>query len=420
MFTEKPHQSILFLGPQSCGKSSVAGQVVYKLGGVWNNKLEMIRQELMEINQPDYLYARIMDQRRDEKKACMTKYFSLYSCETNVKSYSLINVPGKLQYLKEILIGIALADVVVFVLSGNRESNLLYQSIYKLLLKLCFSKEIENLICVVHKMDEIQYSEQIFNQNVDDFKQLLHDIGYNKQIPFIPTSIRMNQNIKEHHQTTNWYNGLTLIEALDLQDISKQEINGHLRMLVYGGHRIPGIGTIAVGKVCYGVLQQNSIIQIAPDSINAEVGSIETHHYMCEQARQNQLIGVRLKNIQHKEIRNGQIITGDPSQSCLAFIAEIKVCQDFKHKIKKGHTYPLFLNTILMVCKIGAISDSNESPIELVANQSGIVKFVSLKYIYVETYTDYPKLGCFAIISSQNVIAIGKILEVIKKYDQKD
>jgi translation elongation factor EF-1alpha len=62
-----------------------------------------------------------MDRRKDEKDILTTKYFSTYAIETNAKAYTLINVPGKFQHLKEILIGIALADIAVLVLSGIRE-----------------------------------------------------------------------------------------------------------------------------------------------------------------------------------------------------------------------------------------------------------------------------------------------------------
>jgi elongation factor 1-alpha len=54
----------------------------------------------------------------------------------------------------------------------------------------------------------------------------------------------------------------------------------------------------------------------------------------------------------------------------------------------------------------------------LIANDSGILKFTPIKPVSVENYSDYPKLGCIAVVDNQKVIAMGIIIEVIRKLEK--
>ena len=84
-------------------------------------------------------------------------------------------------------------------------------------------------------------------------------VGYKPEnIPFIPVSAYYGLNITKKSDKLDWYNGPTLLEAMEnLREpiIYKKLIDKTPRMCVFGGLKISGVGTVAVGKVVQGTFK---------------------------------------------------------------------------------------------------------------------------------------------------------------------
>jgi len=74
------------------------------------------------------------------------------------------------------------------------------------------------MIVCVNKMDEktVNYSQSRYNEIKVEIGSYLKKVGYNiDKIPFVPISGWVGDNIIEKSQNLPWYNGPTLLEALD-------------------------------------------------------------------------------------------------------------------------------------------------------------------------------------------------------------
>lgn len=68
-------------------------------------------------------------------------------------------------------------------------------------------------------------------------------------IPFIPISGLKGSNIIEKSVNTPWYEGLTLIEALNNLEVPKRLTDQELRIPILDVFKISSIGIVALGRV---------------------------------------------------------------------------------------------------------------------------------------------------------------------------
>jgi len=84
---------------------------------------------------------------------------------------------------------------------------------------------------------------------------LLKITGYNPdKIPFIPLSGFKGDNLIEKSDNLKWYSGPTLLEALDNLIPPKRPSDKPLRLPLQDVYKIPGVGTVPVGRIETGTL----------------------------------------------------------------------------------------------------------------------------------------------------------------------
>lgn len=93
-------------------------------------------------------------------------------------------------------------------------------------------------------------------------------VGYKPDnIPFIPISGWVGDNMLERSENTKWYKGPTLIEALDKIEPPKRPTEKPLRLPLQDVYKIGGIGTVPVGRVETGILKPGMKVSFAPANV---------------------------------------------------------------------------------------------------------------------------------------------------------
>ncbi|CAD8195564.1 unnamed protein product [Paramecium octaurelia] len=424
---------VVFLGAHGQGKSTVAGLIVKELIYVSPYAFERIDEHPLVQENPNLRYAFLIDRLRTERQKKETQLFSTFHITISEKAYTLINIPGDFQYINQIQIGIAYGDIAVFVLSGVKEKyqqDFKEQSSLELQLRLWIALGKKHIICAINDMDLVEYQQDCYEYVVNDFSSRLAKFEINpKSISFVPISLIDAENIKTKKQHMNWYKGPTLIEALDWIPIDDIQVlaNRPLRFVMHDCIFIPGVGTVALGKLLYGTLMPNKVLSFAPVPLKSSVKALENHHFILKKGFPGYLIGVHLTNLSYREIKNGYVfsdIDNDPALECTTFVVKLKIMEDFKHQLKPKQYYTIHFLTKRMQCGIVQISqktslnDQNqniENPQDLKAGDVGVVEFKPIKQITLENHIDYPQLGRIAIVDNRRMIAYGVILEVKKK-----
>lgn len=288
---------------------------------------------------------------------------------------------------------------------------------------------VPSLIVAINKMDDesVDYSEDRYKEVKEEVGGFLKGIGYKiDQIPFIPTSALSACNLKERTKDlTPWYDGPSLLEALDEVVLPPKPIDKPLRLPLNDVYSIKGVGTVPVGRVETGVMKPGQKITFMPPNKTGEVKSIEMHHEEMPQAVPGDNIGFNIRGIERKDLGRGDVAgpVDAPPTVAADFTGQVMVIQH-PSAITVGYTPVIHAHTAQVACRFDQLLKKldqrsgqvvEENPDFVKKGESMHAKLVPLKPMVIETYKDFPQLGRFAVRDMGMTVAVGVVLELTKR-----
>jgi elongation factor 1-alpha len=394
MGKEKTHINIVVIGHVDSGKSTTTGHLIYKCGGI--------------------------DKRTIEKFETAKYYFTI------------IDAPGHRDFIKNMITGTSQADCAVLVVAsgqGEFEAGISKNGQTREHALLAYTLGVKQMICVVNKMDDksVNWSEARYNEIKNEVSNFIKKIGYApEKIPFVPISGWLGDNMLEKSSNLPWYKGPTLIEALDSLQEPKRPSEKPLRVPLQDVYKIGGIGTVPVGRVETGILKPGAVVTFAPCMITTEVKSVEMHHEALTEAHPGDNVGFNVKNVSVKDIRRGYVAGDskqDPPNEVESFNAQV-IILNHPGQIHAGYAPVLDCHTAHIACKFAELltkvdrrsgKELEAAPKNIKNGDAAIVKLIPSKPMCVETFSEYPPLGRFAVRDMRQTVAVGVIKEVTKK-----
>jgi elongation factor 1-alpha len=245
-------------------------------------------------------------------------------------------------------------------------------------------------------------------------------------VQFVPISGWNGDNMVEKSDNMPWYKGPTLLEALDLLEAPKRPSDKPLRLPLQDVYKIGGIGTVPVGRVETGIMKPGDVVTFAPSGVTTEVKSIEMHHESLPEAIPGDNVGFNVKNISVKDIRRGFVCSNskqDPAKEAESFQAQVIVL-NHPGQISAGYAPVLDCHTSHIAVKFQTLESKidrrsgkelEKEPKAVKTGDACIVNMVPSKPMCVETFTEYPPLGRFAVRDMRQTVAVGIIKGVVKK-----
>jgi len=223
-----------------------------------------------------------------------------------------------------------------------------------------------------------------------------------------------------------WYKGPILLEALDSVNPPERPTNKPLRLPLQDVYKIGGIGTVPVGRVETGVLKPAMSCCFAPVGLITEVKSVEMHHESLAEAVPGDNVGFNCKNVSVKDIKRGYVASNnaeDPAKGCESFNAQVIIMQH-PGQIQNGYTPVLDCHTSHIATKFKNIDEKMDrrtgktmevNPKFVKNGDACMVTMEPTKPMVVESFSDYPPLGRFAVRDMRQTVAVGVIKGVVKK-----
>jgi elongation factor 1-alpha len=432
MGKEKAHVNLVVIGHVDSGKSTTTGHLIYKCGGIDKRTIEKFEKEAKEMGKASFKYAWVLDKLKAERERGITIDIALWKFETTKYYFTIIDAPGHRDFIKNMITGTSQADVAVLVIAsptGEFEAGIAKNGQTREHALLAYTLGVKQMIVLVNKMDEksTNWSEARFIEIKNEVSSFLKKIGYDSdKIPFVPISGWLGDNMIEKSSNLPWYKGPTLLEALDGVTPPKRPSDKPLRIPLQDVYKIGGIGTVPVGRVETGTLKPGQVVTFAPAMITTEVKSIEMHHEQLEEARPGDNIGFNVKNVAVKDLKRG-FVAGDAKQDPPAetdtFTAQVIVL-NHPGLIHAGYSPVLDCHTAHIACKFQELltkvdrrsgKELEKEHKNIKSGDAAIVKLVPSKPMVVETFTEYPPLGRFAVRDMRQTVAVGVIKEVTRK-----
>jgi elongation factor 1-alpha len=432
MGKDKAHINIVVVGHVDAGKSTTTGHLIYKCGGIDKRVIEKFEKEAKEMGKSSFKYAWVLDKLKAERERGITIDIALWKFETPKYYFTIIDAPGHRDFIKNMITGTSQADVAVLVIAsptGEFEAGIAKNGQTREHALLAYTLGVKQMIVLVNKMDDksVNWGEARFNEIKNETSNFLKKIGYNPEtIPFVPISGWHGDNMLEKSSNMPWWKGPTLLEALDGLKEPKRPSDKPLRIPLQDVYKIGGIGTVPVGRVETGILKPGMVVTFAPAMITTEVKSVEMHHEALEQATPGDNVGFNIKNVSVKDIRRGFVCgdsKNDPPAETESFQAQV-IILNHPGQIHAGYAPVLDCHTAHIACKFAELltkvdrrsgKELEKEPKNIKSGDAAIVKMIPSKPMVVETFTEYPPLGRFAVRDMRQTVAVGVVKEVTKK-----
>lgn len=432
MGKEKVHINLVVIGHVDAGKSTATGHLIYKCGGIDKRTIEKFEKEAAEMGKASFKYAWVLDKLKAERERGITIDIALWKFESPKCVFTIIDAPGHRDFIKNMITGTSQADAAILVIAsgtGEFEAGISGDGQTREHALLAFTLGVKQMIVAINKMDDksVNYSQSRYDEIKKEVSLYLKKVGYNvDKVQFVPISGWMGDNMIAPSPNMSWYKGLTLLQALDNLDTPVRPHDKPLRLPLQDVYKIGGIGTVPVGRVETGILKPGEIVTFAPTNLTTEVKSIEMHHEALPEATPGMNIGFNVKNVSVKDIRRGFVCGSskqDPPRECESFTAQVIILNHPGH-ISQGYTPVLDCHTAHIACKFAEIESKidrrsgkeiEKNPKSIKNGDAAIVRMIPQKPMCVETFTEYPPLGRFAVRDMRQTVAVGVIKKVTKK-----
>ena len=430
---DKTHINLVVIGHVDSGKSTSTGHLIYKCGGIDKRTIEKYEKEAAEAGKSSFKYAWVMDKLKSERERGITIDISLWQFESPKYHFTIIDAPGHRDFIKNMITGTSQADCAILMIAspqGEFEAGISKEGQTREHALLSFTLGVKQMIVCLNKMDEktVNYSEERYTEIKKEVSDFLKKVGYKPDnINFIPISGWNGDNMLDKSTNTPWYKGPTLLEALDKIEPPKRPTEKPLRLPLQDVYKIGGIGTVPVGRVETGIIKPGMNVTFAPADVKSDVKSVEMHHTSIPEAIPGDNVGFNVKGLSVKDIKRGYVCgdsKNDPPKEVESFIAQV-IIMNHPGQIENGYTPVLDCHTAHIACKFQEIQSkidrrtgkaTEEEPKFIKTGDSALVNMKAQKPMCVETFTEYPPLGRFAVRDMKQTVAVG----VIKVTNRKE
>jgi bifunctional enzyme CysN/CysC len=192
------------------------------------------------------------------------------------RDYIIIDAPGHIEFLKNMVSGAARAEAAVLLIDakeGVKENSRRHGYLLSML-------GIRQIVVAVNKIDLVGYSREAFEDIVREYRNFLGEVGIEPS-HFIPISAREGDFVARRTEKLSWFDGPTVLEAVDGFGKKRPSAELPLRMPVQDVYKFNERGDdrrIIVGRVESGTLRVGDRVIFSPSYKTTTIESVQTFH----------------------------------------------------------------------------------------------------------------------------------------------
>jgi bifunctional enzyme CysN/CysC len=198
------------IGSVDDGKSTLIGRILVDTRQLFDDQLDAVTEASEKRGVGDLDLSFVTDGLRAEREQGITIDVAYRYATSPTRKFIIADCPGHVQYTGNMATGASTADLALVVLdvaSGLKEQTRRHLCIAALL-------GVRSIIVAVNKMDAVDWSKLAFDRVVDEIRALARDLDFTA-VSIIPVSALLGDNVVESSIHFPWYEGPTVLEALE-------------------------------------------------------------------------------------------------------------------------------------------------------------------------------------------------------------
>ena len=401
---------VVFVGHVDHGKSTLIGRILHDTDSLPEGKINEIKKACAAEGM-EFEFAFLLDALLEEQKQNVTIDTTEIPFRTARRRYAIIDAPGHKEFLKNMITGASRADAAFLVIGadeGVREQSRRHAYLLSML-------GIKHVIVVVNKMDLVDFSETRFHEIEQDYRKFLADLGLEARM-FIPASAKQGENVARASMKMKWYCGASVLEALDLLQSHKTELDLPLRFCVQDVYRFDGRRIIA-GRIETGTLRVGDQLVFSPANKSSVLATIERWNGSPDDpAVAGDSIGITLS--EQIFVERGYVASYENETPIETNRFHADLFWIVREPLRLGHFYDLRLATQDVKCQIVSIEQVTDSSTletrsdgreQLERNEIGRLTIQTRSPLVIDNHDRVPNLGRFVIVDDGQICGGGTI-----------
>jgi len=406
----EPNLKVVFVGHVDHGKSTLIGRILHDTDSLSEGKIEHVKKACTAEGM-EFEFAFLLDALLEEQKQNVTIDTTEIPFRTTRRRYAIIDAPGHKEFLKNMITGASRADAAILVISadeGVREQSRRHAYLLSML-------GIKHIIVVVNKMDLVDYSEKRFREIEQEYRKFLRELGLDARI-FIPASAKEGENVARASMKMKWYGAANVLEALDLLEPQRRNVDLPLRFCVQDVYRFDGRRIVA-GRIETGTLKVGDQLVFSPANKSSVVAAIERWNVQENgPAVAGDSIGITLS--EQIFVERGYVASHENETPIEANRFHADLFWIVREPLRVAHLYNLRLATQDVKCEVVSIERVMDSSTleskgdgreQLERNEIGRLTIQTRGRLVIDNHDRIPSLGRFVIIDDGQICGGGTI-----------
>ena len=415
----KEQMNIVVVGHVDHGKSTLIGRLLADTKTLPEGKLEQVKA-FCKANSRPFEYAFLLDALKDEQSQGITIDSARSFFKTRKRDYIIIDAPGHIEFLKNMVSGAARAEGAILLIDAN-EGIMENSKRHGYLLSMLGIKQV---VVAVNKIDLVLYDKKIFDNIEKEYREFLAKINIEPKM-FIPISSMQGDNLVSNSDNMPWYKGKTILQAMDTFKKEPSKKDKDFRMPVQDIYKFTADDDdrrIFAGRVVTGNIKVGQKVVFLPSGKTSRINSIEEFNASKRTSvAAERSTGFTLDSQVY--IKPGEILCKQKETPALVgSLVKTNIFWMSKQPMVKNKKYKLKLGAVKVSCVLkDVLNVLDASELSTVSNKEQIDRhdvaeclIETVKPIAFDLVTKMEDTGRFVIVDDYEISGGGIVLENIE------
>ncbi len=413
---EKSLLRFVTTGSVDDGKSTLIGRLLYETKSIFEDQFAAVETTSKKRGQQDVDLSLLLDGLSAEREQGITIDVAYRYFESPYRKFIIADTPGHEQYTRNTVTGASTAELAIILIDA-RKGVLTQSRRHGILLSLL---QIPHLVVAVNKMDLVEYDEHVFRDIVEVYQEFsgkldIHDIS------FIPVSALKGDNVTTKSEAMPWYEGSTLLHALETVHVAADRNLLDFRFPVQHVIRPHLDFRGYAGRIASGTIREREEIVVLPSGKTSKIFSIETYDGSLDEAFAPQSVVLTLDD--ELDISRGDMIVrkhnlpqvGNELEAILCWMDEGAMRADGQYLLKHTtQTVKAFVRNVSYRIDVNTLHREAVETLRL--NDIARVEIHTASPLFFDSYRNNHSTGSFILIDphTSNTVAGGMIRGAVR------